>query len=203
MKNCYLCGGIGEWIDATDQKVEICPLCHPAEREIQGRQSALAIQERNLYWDFVPAKIASPLFTKMPWLLVVHSGEKSGAVAEYLQNLIDGRKCSAHLAWSKKKFGFVQMVTFNRVGWHVAGSKLGNNDRLNFCSIGIELPGPWDKKRGVDELNLFRQSLNVLLQTVPSLTTVTTHAHIDANKRDPGPGFDQSWVEDFGLEIRL
>ena len=200
-QDCILCNGEGYW--EADDKTELCPICKPQEREIYARQN-VNMPERNMFWDFIPAKCSSPLFASLPWLIVVHSGESGEGVAEYFNNPTDGRVVSAHIAWSKKKKRFAQCVPLNRVAWHCGGSVFEGKKHLNFCSIGVELPGPWDKKRTALEKELFRNSLGLLLEIIPSLRVITTHRLIDARKRDPGLGFDRSWLAGFyKLDVRV
>ena len=72
--------------------------------------------------------------------------------------------------------------------------------RLNFCSIGIELPGPYDKKRGSEEFGIFRHTVEALLNIMPSLKVCVRHKDIDESKKDPGDGFSWEWVKGFGLD---
>jgi N-acetyl-anhydromuramyl-L-alanine amidase AmpD len=72
---------------------------------------------------------------------------------------------------------------------------------VNQFSIGLELPGPNSKLRDETEKEKFRMALGIILMRVPSITTVVRHKDIDSHKRDPGNGFDKTWVDGFGLKI--
>jgi N-acetyl-anhydromuramyl-L-alanine amidase AmpD len=152
--------------------------------------------------DWLPAKYHGRKFRKIPWLVVIHSGSFSDNVAEYLHAPPDGRKVSTHFSWSRKKGYFVQQVDLDTVAWHVGGSRFRGQGRLNWCSIGIELPGPWRQSpRPMVQRDLLRSLLGNLKDAMPCLDTLTAHQFIDENKRDPGPGVDASWFEGLGFEV--
>jgi N-acetyl-anhydromuramyl-L-alanine amidase AmpD len=193
--NCWLCSGSGFWVDTVSEQTMICHLCRPAEA---GHQALIKNSFDRWYpsmWPRIDAKHYGPKFQQDPWLLVVHSGAVSDGVAEYFSNPRDGRKVSTHLAWSRKYNGFAQCVPLANVGWHVGGSIFRSNDRLNFCSIGIELPGPCDGSRDDRQRKLFAESISVLIGLVPSLKIAVRHSDIDPSRRDPGDGFDWGWFD--------
>lgn len=200
MTSCWLCDGSGRWDCHASQQTLICPVCRPQEAEHQ----ALAQQDLPTWhpslWTQLEARHYGPRFQVEPWLLVIHSGAIGDGVAEYLANPGDGRKVSAHISWSRQYRGFVQQVPLSHVAWHCGGSRYNGQGRLNQQSIGIELPGPWDKERGDDELGLLRETVIGLLGILP-LTTVVRHSDIDNRKKDPGPGFRWDCLAGLGLEI--
>lgn len=205
---CFFCDGSGYFENTLLEKSEICPVCKPTERELAARRNAL-IDDRLHGVPFVAAKHIGPLFQNPPTLLVIHSGQSGPGIAEYFINpvekLPDGsfqeRIVSAHLAYSATRNEFVQCVPLNRVAWHVGGSRYLGNRRLNFCSIGVELPGPYDAHRGIIELGKFRYLVESLLRRMPTLKTAVRHCDIDAKKKDPGDGFEWSWLSGFGLDL--
>lgn len=148
----------------------------------------------------LPAKHYGPRFQAEPWLLVIHSGELGPGVAEYFAEPGDGRLVSAHFAWSKQLYGFAQCVPLSHVAWHCGGSRYKGRGKLNFCSIGVELPGPWDKARDEIELGELRRLAQDLILAVPSLRVAVRHSDIDQQKKDPGPGFRWGCVDGLGLE---
>lgn len=170
-----------------------CPLC---------RSSKSGPVVWSARWPQLPQRWHGPLFECRPYLLVIHSGVTSAAVAEYLRDPPDGRVVSAHLAWSASVGGFVQGVALNVVAWHVGGSRaiIGGrvNRRLNFGSVGLELPGPWDMDRTA-YAGVTREAVIHLMEAIPSLRYVAAHRDIDGRKRDPGPGWDWSTLDKLGL----
>jgi AmpD protein len=109
-------------------------------------------------------------------------------------------KVSAHISWSGKIDGFVQCVPFSHVAWHCGGSRFRGERKLNFCSIGIELPGPWEKDRD-EELPILRETVENIMGIIPSIKVAVRHSDIDSRKKDPGPGFDWACLRDLGLEL--
>jgi N-acetyl-anhydromuramyl-L-alanine amidase AmpD len=146
-----------------------------------------------------------PKFKVEPALLVIHSGSISDRVAEYFYEprKEGGGYCrvSTHLAWSREHEGFAQCVPFNYEAYHVGGSRLNGEGGLNRKSIGIELAGPWDKKRGPDELEAVRETVTAICNMLPSLRAVVRHSDINPRKKDPGPGF--AWCCLDGLELDI
>jgi hypothetical protein len=200
---CNFCRDLGYWEDTVNNKTEGCPFC------VATNYSALTTEcgwhtER---WNKVEAKYYGPLFQVDPWLLVIHSGATSGNVAEFFQKTgyvkYGSRKVkvSAHINWSKTINKFAQSVPFSNVAWHVGGARFQGHRRLNFQSIGMELPGPWDKKRDQYELDLVRESIVYIMEYVPTITTVVRHSDIDSRKKDPGPGFIWDCLDGLGLKI--
>ena len=125
--------------------------------------------------------------------IVIHSGHAAPGVAEYVAGgPSDGRQVSYHLAWSTTLQRIVQLVDLERRAWH-AGSE-GND------WIGIGLSGPWNQDpRRDNERVEFMALMPVLMVAVPSLQYWCRHSDITPGKRDPGPGFDDSWITCSGL----
>ena len=200
--DCPLCEGRGGWTDHIAEQTIICHLCRPtdASKALPAMRNPGFVTSR---WTTLECKKYGPRFQVAPWLLVLHSGSRAPNVGEYFHDLPDGRVVSAHINWTERENGFTQGVPLNTVAWHVGGSRLrlqGQvNRKLNFCSIGIELPGPWNKVRPETELDALRETVIYLLEYVPSLKFVTRHQDIDSGKRDPGPGFKWDCLADLGL----
>jgi len=200
-KHCFFCNDTGYWESEYSKQTLFCPFCKPTNAEHQGLAHAPLSTWGKFYWPHILAKYRGPRFQVEPWLLVIHSGSISDAVAEYFSNPRDDRVVSAHLAWSRKLGGFAQCVPFSHVAWHCGGSSYMGLRRLNFYSIGIELPGPWNKERNGNEHRDITCAVGNLLGMVPSLTTVVRHSDINSNKKDPGPGFKMECLEGLGLKL--
>jgi len=198
---CPICGGKGSWMDPCKMQTVLCYLCKPNQAEHQALARISLPMWMPDYWQKMPAIYYGPLFQIDPWLLVIHSGQTSDGVAEYLSSISDGRRVSAHISWSRSKKDFVQQVPIRNVAWHCGGSRYLGQRKLNFCSIGIELPGPWDKGRDEKEHRMLAETIACLCACVPTLTTMVGHADIDANKKDPGPGLNWHYFDDLGLKM--
>lgn len=184
---CNFCDGTGHW--EYENQTLFCPICHRQEAEYQALARNPLPSWHSSAWPIqIEAKYYGPRFQVEPWLLVIHSGSMSDNVAKYFANPGDGRKVSAHLAWDREHRGFAQCVPLSHAAWHVGGSRFRGQGKLNFCSIGIELPGPWEKARDA-ELDLLREAVEIIIQILP-ITTAVRHSDIDPRKKDPGPGFD-------------
>jgi N-acetyl-anhydromuramyl-L-alanine amidase AmpD len=186
---CSFCNDLHYWEDTVNNQTLICPFCTVPDYTIIEDKSGW----RQEYWY------------KME--VVIHSGATTDNVAEFFQKTgyvkyKDRKvKVSAHINWSKTYDKFVQSVSFTNVAWHVGGSRFNGHRRLNFQSIGMELPGPWDKKRDQQELDLVRESVVCIMECVPMITTVVRHSDIDSRKKDPGPGFTWDCLDGLGLII--
>lgn len=126
--------------------------------------------------------------------IVVHSGDKFDRVAE--SAIEDGRDISYHVAHSRKHNCLVQQVPLNRRAWH-AGAE-GND------WIGIALAGPYDlNPRPDSERQDFRlavaQIIDALKVVGVRLEAWCRHQDFCAIKKDPGPGFDATWMDGFEL----
>jgi len=203
---CNFCQDLGYWEDTVNNQTLACPFCTVTD------YSVVTTTERGCeseYWNLMEAKYYGPLFQVDPWLLVIHSGATTDNIAEFFQKTGYVKykerkvKVSAHINWSRTNNGFVQSVPFSNVAWHVGGARFEGHHRLNFQSIGMELPGPWDKKRDKKELDLVRESVACIIKCVPSLTTVVRHSDIDSRKKDPGPGFTWDCLDGLGLDIPI
>jgi N-acetyl-anhydromuramyl-L-alanine amidase AmpD len=206
MKCCFFCGGSGYWQDDERKQTLFCPICRSEPAEMQARSCSFIDTWCSDSWPEMPAKHWGPMFQINPNLLVIHSGSKSEGVAEFFQKIGQVKygdrmvKVSTHLAWCADGF-FCQCVPFDRVAWHCGGSRFRGERRLNFLSIGIELPGPWDGDRSDAQLKTLRKTVRRLKEIVPSLLTVVRHSDIDARKRDPGPGFKWECLDGLGLNM--
>jgi N-acetyl-anhydromuramyl-L-alanine amidase AmpD len=197
---CLLCNDEGYIEDPVAQQTIACPICRYSEAKEQAENAGLPrwVSSR---WGRMPARFYGPRFQYPPWLIVIHSGATSDNVAEYIAAPGDGRYVSAHISWSRRERMYVQQVPLCNVAWHCGGSRFRGNSKLNYCSIGIELPGPWDKERSQEEHESVRQTVIYLQEQLPSLAVVVPHSGIDRSRKDPGPGFDPSCLADLGLEL--
>jgi N-acetyl-anhydromuramyl-L-alanine amidase AmpD len=122
--------------------------------------------------------------------LVIHSGAIGAGVAEYLATCRN-RKVSAHFSFSRSFNGFVQQVGIDNKAWHVGYP-------WNDISIGVEFPGPWDKnprsKRELEQFSDLLADLCGVNEYGLRLRYWTKHSDIDSHKKDPGPGFDDRFV---------
>jgi N-acetyl-anhydromuramyl-L-alanine amidase AmpD len=116
-------------------------------------------------------------------------------------------KVNAHINYSTTHEDFAQSVPFNIVGKHAGGSKFRDprtgkvHKHLNFCSIGIELPGPVNSPLPTKIIDRFRSTIVFLLEVVPSLSVLVRHRDVDHRKKDPGKNFEWDWVSDLGLYL--
>lgn len=201
------CGSDSLWDYFGGEKSLYCPFCLPSQAEHQALSKINLSTWHSAAWPQLEAKHYGPRFQTLPWLLVIHSGSRSPNVAEFFNKIGEVYykskkrwvKVSAHISWSGKKKCFVQCVPFSHVAWHCGGSRFRGNRRLNFCSIGIELPGPWNKPRD-SELRLLRETVDIVTHILP-LKVAVRHSDIDPRKKDPGPGFEWSSLEGLGLEL--
>lgn len=200
---CHYCEDTLIEDDASTQQTRPCPFCHPAKSLMPP------LPDWDDFWPKLECKYKGPSFRAAPWLLVLHSGGRTPNVAEFFNTTgaIARRDkppltVSAHINWSVTHDGFAQGVGLNRVAWHCGGAKYEGREKLNFCSIGIELPGPANRKvRPKKEIKALEETLDMLLQLVPSLKVAVRHSDIDPKKTDPGPGFSWSLIKNFGLEL--
>lgn len=146
-------------------------------------------------------------------LIVLHSGALAPGVAEYLARP-DTRGLSAHFAWSTRYAGFAQMVPLDREAMHAgcgkredcrhfeAGRCKGGFEgkRVNGCSFGIELPGPWRRKRDGDQHDKLVALIGELVQ-LASIEAIVAHSAICKDRKDPGPGLDWTRLEKFGVRL--
>lgn len=74
----------------------------------------------------------------LPDMVVIHY-TASGSVNSAVRTLIDVNvKASAHLVIGRQG-EIKQLVPFNKIAWHAGRSEYQGRNRLNHCSIGIEL----------------------------------------------------------------
>jgi len=135
------------------------------------------------------------LMTRSPKGLLLHSGDAAEHVAEYAEDEGDGRDISYHLAWSKEHQQIVQMVPFTHRAWH-AGEDWNH-------WIGLALSGPWDQdpRREVERQEFIRV-VGVLVQVQIQVEWWSRHSIVaPTRKKDPGPGFKDSWMEAIGLNL--
>lgn len=146
-------------------------------------------------------------------LIVLHSGDRAPGVAEYLAKP-DTRGRSAHFAWSTRYAGLVQMVALDHEAMHAgcgkrddcrhfgAGRCRGGFEgrRVNGCSWGIELPGPWNTKRDEDQHEKLVALIGELVQ-LASIEAIVAHSAICKDRHDPGPGLDWARLEKFGVRL--
>ncbi len=196
--DCYLCGGKGRYENPLAQQTLICPLCHPIEADQQAL-SIVNLPSWGAYWTQMAAAKYGPLFQVKPDLIVLHSGSRADCVAEYFARKNIKRQVSAHFAWSRHYATLCQCVPLNKVAWHAGGSKFQGKGGVNWRSIGIELPGPWDKKRDEREIGILRGTIIHIMELVPSVKLITRHSDINPNKKDPGPGFNWKMLDGLGL----
>jgi N-acetyl-anhydromuramyl-L-alanine amidase AmpD len=161
-----------------------------------------------------PASCIGRPLAAPPHMIVIHSGASSPAVAEYLHYMLDGRKASAHFAWSSQVGGLVQMVPLTHEAMHAGcGDRvtckfhgLGTCDgryegqRVNAISWGIELPGPWKQKRDADQHDKLVALIGELVQ-LASIDAIVAHSAICKDRKDPGPGLDWTRLEGFGTRL--
>lgn len=134
-------------------------------------------------------------FARLPVGIVMHSGEAGCAVAEaalHNAGAVPGAKISYHFAWSKADGQIVQLVSCQSRAFHSGG--VGND------ALGVALSGPVGQNpRSESEREDFDRLLGELQDAFGgSLKWWCRHSDI-AQKRDPGPGVDDSWFAAHGL----
>ena len=195
---CDFCNDKGYW--EYNNQTLFCPLCNPEDAELQSLCKIPMIPWSREYKK-IYAKYYGPRFQVKPWLLVIHSGLYSKNIAEYFRNPTDGRSVSTHFAWSGEHDDFVQCVPFSNVAWHVGNSVFNGEKKLNFKSIGIELPGPINHDRTEDEIEKTYKCIKNILYYSKSLKIAVKHSDIDSNKKDPGDAFVWGKIKEMGLDI--
>jgi N-acetyl-anhydromuramoyl-L-alanine amidase len=101
-------------------------------------------------------------------------------------------KVSSHLV-VKRTGDLVQYVPFDKRAWHAGQSCYGGRERCNDFSIGIELEGTETVPYTDAQYQQLADSVRVLLDTYPRLSTQRIVAHSDiapGRKTDPGESFD-------------
>lgn len=191
---CGFCNSTGYW--QHDLQTLYCPFCNTRYAEKQATSMVSLPIWHSAAWPTIEAKYYGPLFQITPWLLVIHSGEKGNNIAKYFHDPEDRRKVSTHLAWDVESNGFAQCVPFENVAWHVGKSIFRGDPRVNFYSVGIELPADY----GQNELRALRESVIDMLGFLP-LSTVVCHRDIDSRKRDPIHGFDYNYLDGLDLDF--
>lgn len=156
-------------------------------------------------------RAASPNFDARPQdatidLLVLHNispppGQFGGPeIIDFFQNRLDYSRhpwleCLRELRVSahfliRRDGSIVQFVATHQRAWHAGVSRLGNRERCNDFSIGIELEGT-DTLAYEDAQYISLQALGATLRAHHPLTAVRGHEHIaPGRKTDPGPAFD-------------
>jgi N-acetyl-anhydromuramyl-L-alanine amidase AmpD len=182
----------------------ICPMCRPGQAELAAirSQDKLAAWAPDV-WQQMPAKYhKGPKFQAPPWLLVVHSGARHDNIAEFFARTgrvrYKGRwvKVNAHVSWGQGADSYVQSVALDTVGKHAGGARFQGHRRLNFCSIGMELPPNPDQR----QKRATYAAVVELQRLVPSLTTAVAHRDVDRRKRDP-LGYDMEELIPTGLDL--
>ena len=144
-------------------------------------------------------------------LLVIHSislppGEYgTGCVQQLFTNRLDweahpyfqsirGLEVSAHF-FIERNGTIWQFVSVDDRAWHAGQSHWRGRDNCNDDSIGIELEGLEDQTFEEAQYNSLRQLCNAIALRYP-VQHVAGHEHIaPGRKRDPGPGFDWSRLQ--------
>lgn len=126
-----------------------------------------------------------------PQGIVIHSGD----VGPDLVTASLRMSISYHFAWNGKD-RFVQLVSMTRRAWHAG--KEGNH------WLGIALSGPWHQDpRSELERDCFLALAGSIRDAFGGyLQWWCRHSDITPGKKDPGPGFTDSWVEGTGLVWR-
>lgn len=150
-------------------------------------------------WPIIQAVHYGPRFRIDPVFLIIHSGDKRANVAEYFS--VATRQASTHLAWSATYEQFAQCVPLSHVAWGAAGAVYKGLNDLNFRSIQVELPGPWDHPRNDGQLKHLHTVAKTLKLMIPSLRIALRHSDVEADRKDPGPGFKWECLDGLGYEM--
>lgn len=179
MGDCPFCLGNDRWYDAYADIDVICPFCDPEGAVYQRNAVSWGkLPSPHASWLYRPAKHMGGTFQIPPYAIVLHCPAYGESCFEYMLDPGDKRIVSAHLVWSNGQM--IQMVPFDRVAWHCKAH------RMNFCSIGIELRGPWTRKRDDAEMDEIRALVEDVKKLIPSITMVASHSQLDPSRRDPG-----------------
>lgn len=127
--------------------------------------------------------------------IIIHSGAIGANTAHWAtrDDVGNENRYFPHFAWCPQKKDFVQVCSMRLRAPH-AGD-------YNDC-IGIEIPGPWNKKR-TGNVRLALHALNVaIVERNPTIRYITGHEFINREKRDPGSKFvTADWFSDLGLNV--
>lgn len=105
---------------------------------------------------------------------------------------IRGAEVSAHF-FIRRDGALWQFVSCDERAWHAGLSVLGDRERCNDFSIGVELEGLEGAHFEDAQYTSLLTLLADLQRNYPLLSCVTSHSHIaPGRKLDPGPGFDWS-----------
>jgi hypothetical protein len=129
--------------------------------------------------------------------IVFHSGSVGKALGEYTIDEPDGRCVAYHFPWFESLQAYVQTVPLNRRAYHAG--KQGNH------WLGVGLPGHWNKdpRREVVRLRTI-QLASDLMEAFPGVLRYwCRHSDIASNRKDPGPGFKDSWMSSVGMVWRI
>lgn len=158
---------------------------------------------------------------KAPRVLVVHCGDRRPDLAGYLANPIDRappdptdppaglshckdgkwrRMVATHGAWAPELQQIVQMVPLDLEAWGT-GSSLWRRSVCQRMALHVELSGPptQDPRAAVELAELRRFAIGAK-ELCPTLEWWITHAQIDPEKTDPGPGVPDDWAD--GVLVR-
>lgn len=130
--------------------------------------------------------------------IIIHRLARANARAAtfYQANPSDGRIVSWHYTVAEDG-SVIKHLPLSRVGYHCKYPKGTNAE-----SVGIELYGPFGSPISKDAHAAVRR-LCVAICAVCSIETISSHRYMDSlgprkNRRDPGPEFDWSWLDDIG-----
>lgn len=135
-----------------------------------------------------------PTLDVMPAGICWHSGSVGKALGEYIIDEPDGRCVAYHLAWFESLQAYCQTCPLDVRAFHAG--KEGN------MWWGIGLPGPYsaNPRRDVVRERTIQLARDMVMQFAPTLRWWCRHSDISPRTRkDPGPGFEDSWMEAAGL----
>jgi N-acetyl-anhydromuramyl-L-alanine amidase AmpD len=117
-------------------------------------------------------------------------------LGEYTIDEPDGRCVAYHFAWFESLGAYVQTVPMNLRAFHAGAA--GNH------WLGVGLPGPYgrDPRRQVVYDRTVQLARDLVAVMAPVLRYWCRHSDIAADRKDPGPGFKDSWMASAGLVWR-
>jgi AmpD protein len=105
---------------------------------------------------------------------------------------IDGLTVSAHLL-IRRDGQVIQFVPFQERAWHAGVSALAGRERVNDCSIGIELEGSDHAPFEETQYRALAEVTRALTTAYPAIAPERIVGHADiapGRKTDPGPYFN-------------
>lgn len=133
-----------------------------------------------------------------PWIEQLFTNRLDPAAHPFFRE-IDGLRVSTHLL-IRRDGSLVQYASFDRRAWHAGESCLGDRQRCNDYSIGIELEGTDELPYEEAQYGALARVLRTLMDHYPAIAAERIVGHCDVapgRKTDPGRSFDWNKLHAF------